>query len=170
MQTRLAMVLALAIPGTAAAQGLEAVTPLYEMNKTFLVKSAEMMPEAEWNFKPTPAVRSFGEIIGHVADANYMFCSYALGEKSPATGSFEKAGRAAQIQALKDAFAYCDKAHQIAPARLNDQVELPFGGLKGNKLWVLIFNTAHNNEHYGNLVTYFRLKNMVPPSSQGGGM
>lgn len=170
MQTRLAVVLALALPGVAAAQGLEAVTPLYDMGKNYLIKSAENMPEANWSFKPTPEVRSFGEIVGHVTDANYMFCSFALGEKSPATGSFEKAARTAGIQALKDAFAYCDKAHKIAPARLNDMVELPFGGMKGNKLWVLVFNTSHNWEHYGNLVTYMRMKGVVPPSSQGGGM
>ncbi len=168
MQTRLAVILMLAVPGAAAAQGLEAVTPIYEMGKGWLIKSAEQMPEANWSFKPTPAVRSFGEIIGHVADANYMFCSMVLGEKSPATMSYEKASRADAIQGLKAAFAYCDKAYKIPVASLGDPVT--FEGMKGNKLWGLMFNVAHNSEHYGNLVTYFRLKNMVPPSSQSSGM
>lgn len=169
MRRGLAVLIALAAPAAAAAQGLEAVTPLQNMVKGYLIKSAEQMPEATWSFKPTPAVRSFGEIVGHVADANYTFCAAALGEKSPATQQYEKAtSRAVVVQGIKDAFAYCDKAYQIAPARLNDPVE--FFGMKGNKLWALMFNVAHNNEHYGNLVTYFRLKNMVPPSSQGSGM
>jgi uncharacterized damage-inducible protein DinB len=171
MQIRLAVALTLAVPCAAAAQGLEAATPLFEMSKDWLVKSADMITAANWNFKPTPAVRSFGELIGHVADANYMFCSIALGEKSPATAQFEKVtDRAAVVKGLKDAMAYCDKAYKIAPAKLTEQVTMPFGNMKGSKLWVLMFNVAHNNEHYGNLVTYFRLKNMVPPSSQGSGM
>jgi uncharacterized damage-inducible protein DinB len=169
MRRELAVLVMLAAPGAAAAQGLEAVTPLYEMSKGWLLKSADMISDANWSFKPTPAVRSFGELIGHVADANFMFCAGAMGEKSPATQQYEKAtSRTSQIQGLKDAFAYCDKAYKMAPARLNEPVE--FFGMKGNRLWALMFNVAHNNEHYGNLVTYFRLKNMVPPSSQGSGM
>jgi uncharacterized damage-inducible protein DinB len=168
MQTRLALVMMLAVPAAASAQGLEAVTPLYEMSKSWLIKSAEMMPEANWSFKPTPEVRSFGEIIGHLADANYMFCSIVLGEKSPQTMQYEKANRAAAIQGLKSSLAYCDKAYKIPAASLGDPIEMPFENMKGNKLWGLMFNVTHNNEHYGNLVTYFRLKKMVPPSSQGG--
>lgn len=171
MQIRLAVALTLAVPGVAAAQGLEAVTPLYEMSKDWLVKSADMITEANWNFKPTPAVRSFGELIGHVADANFMFCSIAMGEKSPATAQFEKVSNRAQVvKGLKDAMAYCDKVYKMPAARLGEEVTMPFGNMKGSRLWALMFNVAHNNEHYGNLVTYFRLKNMVPPSSQGSGM
>ena len=69
-----------------------------------------------------------------------------------------------------DAMAYCDKAYKMPAAKLGEQVTMPFGNMKGSRLWALMFNVAHNNEHYGNLVTYFRLKNMVPPSSQGTGM
>jgi len=171
MKTRMVMVLMLAAPGVAAAQGLEAITPLYEMSKGWLIKSAEQMPEANWSFKPTPEVRSFGEIIGHVADANFMFCSIVLGEKSPATMQYEKAtSRAAMIEGIKAAFAYCDKAYRIPASTLGDPIAMPFENMKGNKLWGLMFNVAHNNEHYGNLVTYFRMKKMVPPSSQSSGM
>jgi hypothetical protein len=59
---------------------------------------------------------------------------------------------------------------------LNDQtgaaeaVIAPINNLKTTKLGALSFNTSHNSEHYGNLVTYMRLNKMVPPSSQGGGM
>ncbi len=170
MKARLFAVLALAVPAAAAAQGVAASKNLYEISKGWLIKSAEMMPEADYGFKPTPAVRSFGELIGHVANANYMFCSVVLGENSPQTGDLEKAAnRAAFIKGIKDAFAYCDKAYLLADAKSTEMIKLPFG-MEGNKLWALMFNVAHNNEHYGNLVTYFRLKGMVPPSSQGGGM
>ena len=169
MKTRLVLVLGLVLPGTALAQGVASVRPLYEMSKDWLVKSAEQMPEANYAFKPTPEVRSFGELIGHVANANYMFCANVLGEKSPAAQDFEKTtDRAVLIKGIKDAFAYCDRAYQIPDARATDAVE--FFGMKGDKLWAMMFNVAHNSEHYGNLVTYFRLKGMVPPSSQRSSM
>ncbi|MGQ0701871.1 MAG: DinB family protein [Gemmatimonadales bacterium] len=161
----------IALPGAAAAQHVASVRNLHETARTWLVKSAEQMPDSLYGFKPTPEVRSFGGIIGHVADANYLFCSIVKGEESPATQQYEKVtDRAALIKALKDAFAYCDAAYQIADAQANDHVSLPFGNLHGSRLWALTFNVAHNNEHYGNLVTYFRLKGMVPPSTQQSGM
>jgi len=160
-----------ALPAAALAQHVASVRTIHEMARNWLVKSAEQMPVANYPFKPTPAVRSFGEIIGHVANANYMFCSIVKGEPSPQTQDFEKVtDRAALMKGLNDAFAYCDSAYQLADAQANDQVALPFGNMKGSKLWALTFNASHNWEHYGNLVTYFRLKGMVPPSSQQAGM
>ena len=74
----------------------------------------------------------------------------------------------ADIQAaLKASFAYCDAAFQ----KLDDQTGRESADLMGRpspRLAILAFNTQHSWEHYGNLVTYFRLKDMVPPSSQGG--
>ena len=108
MNVRFAALLALAaLPATAAAQGVANIAPLYETSKGWLIKSAEQMPDSTYFFKPTPAVLSFGQIIGHVANANYTFCSTAKGEKSPAVQDFEKnTDRAALVKALKDAFAY----------------------------------------------------------------
>ena len=135
----------------------------------FLVKAAEQMPEADYGFKPTPDVRSFGELIGHVANAQYMFCSGATGEASPNKTDFEKVMSKAQIvQGIKDGFAFCEKAYQMDDMKAMEDVK--FFGQDGTRLWVLAFNTAHNNEHYGNVVTYMRLKGMVPPSSQRSGM
>ena len=128
------------------------------------------MPEANYSFKPTPDVRSFGQLVGHVADANYGFCAVAAGEKPPAggfEGPIEKGttGKAALQKALSESFAYCDKVHggmtDAAGAAL---VKSFFGEMA--KLSVLDFNTAHDFEHYGNMVTYMRLKNIVPPSSE----
>ncbi len=144
------------------------VRPLYDMAKGWLIRSAEQMSEANYAFQPTPEVRTFGQLIGHVANANYLFCSTVKGEKNPSTSDFEKTtSKAALVQALKDAFAYCDAAYQIADMKAMEEVTL-MEGMKGSRLWALVFNLAHNNEHYGNVVTYFRLKGMVPPSSQGG--
>ena len=152
------------------AGAVASVRPLYDMSKGWLIRSAEQMSEANFAFQPTTEVRTFGQLIGHVANANYLFCSTAKGETNPNTGDFEKTtSKAALVQALKDAFAYCDAAYQIADMKAMEEVTL-MGSMKGSRLWALMFNVAHNNEHYGNLVTYFRLKGMVPPSSQRGGM
>ena len=80
--------------------------------KLWVLGSAEKMPEENYSFKPADTVRSFGQIIGHVADAQYLFCSIALGEKNPGLKIEQtKASKADLIAALKDAFAYCDKAY-----------------------------------------------------------
>jgi uncharacterized damage-inducible protein DinB len=173
--TLMAIALA-ATPGIALAQqmpthgsggGVASVRPLYDMAKGWLVRSAEQMPEEHYSFKPTPEVRSFGQLIGHVANASYLFCATAKGEQNPSKTDLEKtSSKAALVQAIKDAFAYCDGAYQITDMKAMEEVTL--FGMKGSRLWALMFNVAHDNEHYGNLVTYFRLKGMVPPSSQGG--
>src|SRR5258708_23155680 len=78
--------------------------------KGLILRSADKVPEDLYAFKPTGDVRSFGQIVGHVADAQYLFCSTATGEKSPATGSIEKTktSKADLVAALKEAFTYCD--------------------------------------------------------------
>ena len=98
---------------------------IYNIVKNNLVRAAEKMPEENYSFKPTPEVRSFGQIVGHVADAQYTFCSAALGEKSPAPGvEKSKTSKADLAQALKDAFAYCDKAYDgMTDAHAADMVK-----------------------------------------------
>ena len=134
--------------------------------KGFLLRSAEKMPEENYNFKPTESVRSFGQVLGHVADAQYLFCSIVLGEKNPAPKIEQtKTSKADLIAALKDAFAYCDKAYDgMTDASATQTVKL-FGGDMAKPV-VLTVNNMHTVEHYGNLITYLRLKNIVPPSSE----
>jgi uncharacterized damage-inducible protein DinB len=143
---------------------------VYSGVKDILLRSAEKMPEENYSFKPTNAVRSYGQIIGHVADAQYLFCSIALGEKNPSPNIEQtKSSKSDLIVALKDAFAYCDKAYDgITDLSATQTVQL-FGG-DTPKLGVLNVNNLHSIEHYGNLVTYMRLKNIVPPTSEPGAM
>ena len=142
----------------------------YGAVKNILLRSAEKMPEENYGFKPTDAVRSYGQIIGHVADAQYMFCSVELGEKNPDLKIEQtKTSKADLIAALKGAFAYCDKAYDgLTDASAPQMVKL-FGG-DTPKLGVLTANNMHDLEHYGNLITYMRLKNIVPPTSEPGFM
>jgi uncharacterized damage-inducible protein DinB len=137
----------------------------YGQMKSWVLASAEKMPEGNYGFKPTDSVRAFGQIVGHVADAQYTFCSVVLGEKNP-TPKIEqtKTSKADLIASLKDAFAYCDKAYDGMTDASATQMVKFFGG-DTPKLGVLSVNTMHTAEHYGNLTTYLRMKNIVPPSS-----
>jgi len=138
----------------------------YSRVKDILLRSAEKMPEENYSFKPTDAVRSYGQILGHVADAQYMFCSIALGEQNPAPKIEQsKTSKADIIAALNGAFTYCDKAYDTMTDVSGTQMVKLFGN-DIPKLDVLTVNLMHNMEHYGNLVTYMRLKNIVPPSSE----
>ena len=158
---------------------LEAQTPgpliteakqAYSNIKNNLLKMAEKMPEENYSFKPTPDVRSFGEILAHVAGASYVFCAAAKGEKSPFDEEhFEKNAktREAIIKATGDAIAYCDGAFTaLTDATAGQMVAAPFGSNQIPRTAALVGQIGHDNEHYGNLVTYFRLKGLVPPSSK----
>jgi uncharacterized damage-inducible protein DinB len=138
---------------------------LYGGVEKILLRTAENMPEENYAFKPTEAVRSFGQIVGHVADAQYLFCSIALGEKNPLLKIEKtKTSKAVLVAALKDSLDYCDKAYASVNDSNGSQL-VKFSGKDMPKLGVLNVNVAHAMEHYGNLVTYMRLKNMVPPTS-----
>jgi uncharacterized damage-inducible protein DinB len=138
----------------------------YQMVKAYVTKSAEQVPENLYAFKPTPEVRTFGQLFGHIADSNYAICSSAAGEKPPvANVEKTKSAKSDLVKAVGESFAYCDKVFDSltdagAPAMVS------FFGRPLAKLSVMTFNTSHDNEHYGNLVTYLRLNKMVPPSSQ----
>jgi uncharacterized damage-inducible protein DinB len=141
----------------------------YERTKGILLRSAEKMPEENYNFKPVDTVRSFGQIIGHLADAQYFFCSSASGEKSPDLKIEKtKTSKADLIAALKEGFAYCDKVYDSMTDAAAVQT-VKFFGNDLPKYAVLSISVGHNMEHYGNLVTYMRIKGIVPPTSEQQG-
>jgi uncharacterized damage-inducible protein DinB len=161
----------LAAPALAAAQS----DPLITANKNYsnmvkgnIVKSAEKMPEEHFSFKPVDTVRSFGGILGHIANANFMICSRAAGTDNPNKVDVEKTKttKADLVKALNEAFAYCDSVIDKLDAKSAVESVKLFGPNEHPKLGVISFNTAHNFEHYGNLVTYMRIKGLVPPSSE----
>jgi len=146
---------------------VKAIVPLHEMVKGYLIASAEQMPEDLYDYKPNEEVRSFGQIIGHVANALYMFCGNATGEGgSPPDNFEERTTKAGLVEAIKMGFDACEAAYAMDDMTAMEEVE--FFGNTGTRLWILNFNVTHNWEHYGNLVVYFRANGIVPPSSQGG--
>ena len=147
----------------------QSIRDLWDGAKQNLRGSTKVMPEDKYNFKPVATVRSYGEILAHVAGANFVFCSAARGELSPRTeDEFEKSARtrAQIVKAVEDSIAYCDAAYKALTDRsAAELVSAPFGGGKAARASALMANTGHVQEHYGNLVTYLRINGLVPPSS-----
>jgi len=126
----------------------------YAEVKSNILRSAEKMPEENYSFRPAPRVRTFGEILGHIAQEQYLyFCGPVRGEQKAADIEKTKTSKADLVAALKESFAYCDVAYD----QMTD---------KGN-LTLLWKKVLHDGEHYGNLVTYLRIKGLVPPSTEG---
>ena len=132
--------------------------------KNTILKAAEKMPEANYSFKATPDVRTYGEIIGHIADVQLALCGTAKGEQKPGTAA-SKTSKADLTAALKASFDYCDPIYDsMTDAAGAEKVKM--FGRELTKLGVLNFNVAHDNEMYGTAVAYLRLKGIVPPSSE----
>lgn len=138
---------------------------VYAIAKNDILGSVDAIPDNLWSFRPTDQVRTIGQLFAHIADGQYEFCGVAAEGKSVSKG-IEKSDttKAEIVPALKEAFAYCDSAYtKLTDA---DAAQLvPMFGMRITKLGAMDFNTAHTMEHYGNLVTYMRIKGIVPPSS-----
>ena len=151
-----------------AAQTKSALVPssqgIFGIAKNDVLKSVDKIPDDLWSYRPTPDVRTIGQLFAHIADGQYEFCSATTG--TPVDKGIEKTAKtkADIVAALKDAFSYCDAQY----AKMTDAsaVEaVSFFGRQASRIAIMDFNTAHTMEHYGNLVTYMRLKGIVPPSS-----
>lgn len=134
--------------------------------KGYILKAIDQVPEEMFSFKPTPDIRSMGQLFGHIADANYLICGIATGKKPEMEGIEKTKTTKADLKAaLEASFKFCDAGFDgLTPATANESVKFFVPGAH-TRLGVMTFNTAHDFEHYGNLVTYMRLKGLVPPSS-----
>jgi uncharacterized damage-inducible protein DinB len=135
-----------------------------------LLGAAEKMPPESYAFRPADGVRTFGQIIAHVGGGNFLYCSQAskqrlasalssrLNEVRPFSDVLTAANarvfkKEELVALLSESIAFCERVY-------NDR-----GVSAGDGVRALIGNIAHDNEHYGNLVTYLRMKGLVPPST-----
>ena len=146
----------------------------YDAVKRNVTQSAELVPESGYGLKPSTMedVKTYGQVIGHVADAQFNQCSGALGLPNPNQGnSYEAAGRSRAdiLKGLAESFALCDKAF----AALTDEnaSEAITGGRGGPRArtTALLGVIAHGNEMYGIYTVYQRAQNIVPPSTAARG-
>jgi uncharacterized damage-inducible protein DinB len=141
-----------------------------------LAAAAEKMSDADYGFRPqgaAPEVRTFGQMVAHLIAANYSYCAAAKPEPAPkhAANDKEMQPKADLVKMLNESLAYCDAVYDAQTSTtINEMLKRPGPNnttLERARGIALISNIAHNNEHYGNLVTYMRAKGLVPPSSEG---
>ena len=170
-----------AIPAAAQSEQQTPANPLstwirnaYMGNRNNIARSAEKMPEENYGMRPgsQEEVRTFGQQVGHIANYNFLWCSQAKGEKNPNAGkNLEKLSTKAEfLKALNDAFAYCDSAYNaLTDASGMEMIDITQENgrqTRSLRMALLILNYGHNNEVYGSMVTYLRIKNIVPSSSE----
>ena len=137
--------------------------------------AAEAMPEDKYSFAPTngdfKGVRTFAQQVKHVAAANYMFGAGVLGEKPPVelggeNGPDSLKTKADILKFLGDSFTYLNKAlESVTTQNQLDQIDSPFG-MKVSRLSLASFSLAHPFDHYGQMVEYLRMNEIVPPASR----
>jgi hypothetical protein len=131
-----------------------------------VLEAAELMPEADYQFKPTPEMRPFGQLISHLALSQFTFCSLLQGSPSPKAAEKEETPRpkAVLIALLKESATFCtpvvntmtdEGMVQLMKVGPNDLAR--GGGLVGLNI--------HGNEMYGTIAVYLRLKGIVPPTT-----
>lgn len=143
-----------------------AVGMFWQQMAGYILQSAKDMPEAKYTFQPTPEVRTFGQLIAHVAGAQGMICAVALGETPPAEDAVTATTKADLIAALEASNTYCERAYAQTDAATRASVDL--FRRPATRFHALVLNATHSGEHYGNIVTYLRINGIVPPSSRGG--
>jgi hypothetical protein len=158
------LVLVIAVSGPAHAQSANPLTSgarlHYGIIKGYVTRAAVKMPEGNYPFRPTPEVRTFAQLIGHLADSNYRLCSILNGQDPPMDAGIErdKSSKADLVKALDESFKYCDKVY----TDMTDEAGKPIikfdaGGegarvpIQMPRLTALAFHTAHAFEHYGNI-------------------
>jgi hypothetical protein len=135
----------------------------YNSVKGYLTRAAVAMPEEDYSYKPTPDIRTFGALVAHIADHQMTYCSTSRGARKQADAA-SKTTKADLVAALAASFAECDAAwDSITDANAKEMVG------PRSKLGTLILDVVHSNEEYGYMALYFRLKGIVPPSSDRTG-
>lgn len=167
---RIAVVLAvgfIAAPAVAQGQVVSSLAGLHTITERAITATADLVSEDLYSFQPTDEVRTLGQILAHVADANYSICSTASGQDNPSEASIEETltTKADIQQALTDAFAFCTAIYETMSDETGAETVPFFGGQEMARSAILAFNSGHTYEHYGNLVTYMRINGITPPTS-----
>jgi uncharacterized damage-inducible protein DinB len=152
--------------GNTAGPAVSTARSLWEPMIGYITAAAEELPESTYTYKPTPEVRSFGQLVGHVAGAQYLICAAAMGEPPRNEDAIEKTRKSKKelVAALKASTQYCTRAYAQSDKAAQGKTKL--FGQEQTRLYALGLNATHDGEHYGNIVTYLRLNGVVPPSSR----
>jgi uncharacterized damage-inducible protein DinB len=139
----------------------------YEALKRNLTAMVEKMPEEHFTFRPVPEIRSFGEAVAHVSDAQARNCNLVSGAGSKTLDADKKRTKPELLAVLKESFAICDAAFAgLTDGQASEMVKMGQSGFQLSKLSLLVSMIAHSNEQHGYMAVYLRLKGIVPPSTE----
>lgn len=142
------------------------VQAAYNRLKPNVLKAAEKMPEADFQYKPTADIRTFARIVNHVTEAQFHVCAALNGETAdPKAVPSDTADKATVIAGLTASFTACDKAYGALTDATITEV-LTIGPVKRSRIGAAWGNVSHDNEQYAELSTYLRLKGIVPPTAE----
>ena len=137
--------------------------------KRNLTEAGNKLSDGDFAFKPTtmPEVRTFGQLFGHVANAQFGQCAAAKGVPNPnmGTNNEQKTTKAEIVKALAESFAFCDDAFSSLSDQNRGQIMARGRGQMARDA-ILADLIAHSNEMYGYAAVYLRAKNVVPPSTE----
>lgn len=153
-------------PGPTPNAAVGTVRELWQDVTNYLTLAAAEVPESLYAYRPTASVRTFGQLIGHVAGAQYLMCAAALGDPPRGEDEIERTRttKTDLLAALRASTEYCGRAYAQTDAAAQQQTQL--FGRDRSRLFALGLNATHNGEHYGNIVTYMRMNGLIPPSSR----
>ncbi len=137
----------------------------YALVKDSILKAADKMPADSYSFHTVPEVRTFAQMIAHVADAQFRMCGTVKGE-SPTQDALKKTTKVELVPILRASFDYCDPVY----ASMTDaagSAKVKWFRWEMSKLGMLNWNISHDNEMYGIMGAFLRVKGIVPPSSEG---
>ena len=139
----------------------------YAAQKDNILKAAEKMPADQYQYKPTPEVRTFARVVNHVTEAQTRSCGTAnhVAPADMVKPPADTADKDAIIAGLKASFAECDKAF-AATTDANFTEMFTVGPGKRSRAGLMWGTVSHDNEQYSTLAMYLRLKGLVPPSSE----
>ncbi len=160
-------------PATIAAQGNPVSNTAGELAKETganLLAAAQAMPADKYGFKPTPAQRTFGELIVHIEGDNRITCAAISGATPDAEPKLTAADpKEKLVAALQRSLAFCDAAlAQVTDAKLGDMVS--YYGHSAPRAAAVLGLVVDWSDHYGQQAVYLRLNGVLPPSARQGGM
>src|SRR5688572_30627032 len=135
----------------------QAQSPNEDVRKSFneindwVLKSADMVPADKYSYKPVDTVRTFGQLVAHIADSYNYFCARGAGRQVEWVTPIENGNtdKDTVLPKLKEAIGRCNATYSAANAQ--------FGPL--------MVNVGHTSLHYGNMITYMRMIGLKPRSS-----
>jgi len=155
-----------------------ALQVLAKLTEKVIVSAADAMPADKYGFAPTDGefkgVRTFGQMVKHLSATNYILAAAALGEEPAADAGDELGPEAVRTKAeilnyLKGSFAYLDKAIEAIGQKNTPVKSSPISPLKSTeatRLALVVESLAHAFVHYGQMVEYLRMNDVVPPASR----